>query len=102
MNPINKINVPDKISAEMRGVLRVQYENAKPIAADADNSTIRQAYIEERKYWNEGGPEMFKTLHEKIATAHGDIETKIYYPQCETAATIFYLHGGGFIVGNLD
>lgn len=37
MNPINKINVPDKISAEMRDVLRVQYENAKPIAADADN-----------------------------------------------------------------
>lgn len=26
MNPINKINVPDKISAEMRDVLRVQYE----------------------------------------------------------------------------
>lgn len=65
MNPINKINVPDKISAEMRDVLRVQYENAKPIAADADNSTIRQTYIEERKYWNEEGPKMLKTLHER-------------------------------------
>lgn len=102
MNPINKINVPDKISAEMRDVLHVQYENAKPIAADADNSTIRQTYIEERKYWNEEGPKMLKTLHEKIATSYGEISVRIYYPQRETAATIFYLHGGGFIVGNHD
>ncbi|WP_224142418.1 alpha/beta hydrolase fold domain-containing protein, partial [Escherichia coli] len=102
MKQVNKVNVLEKISSEMREVLCVQKENAIPISPDSDNSTIRLAYIEERKYWNRHGPQMMKTIHEKVMTAYGEIETRIYYPNSETSAVIFYLHGGGFIVGNLD
>lgn len=102
MNPINKINVLQKISKEMRRVLLFQQENTQPLVSDADNSTSRLAYIEERKYWNAQGPEMVKTLQEKIETSYGEVDARIYYPQSESTAVIFYLHGGGFIVGNLD
>lgn len=102
MKPVNKVNVLEKISSEMREVLCVQKEHAIPILPDSDNSTIRLAYIEERKYWNLHGQQMMKTIHEKVMTAYGEIETRIYYPNSETSAVIFYLHGGGFIVGNLD
>ena len=30
------------------------------------------------------------------------MKTRIFYPQPDSPATLFYLHGGGFILGNLD
>lgn len=102
MKPENKVNVLECISQEMRDVLQFQLQNAKPQPANSDYGTIRQSYIDERKYWNSEGPEMVKTQSVKIATKYGETETRIYYSQHKTRATLFYLHGGGFIVGNLD
>lgn len=102
MKPENKANVLDNISEEMRGVLQFQLDNPQPSPPDAHYETLRRCYNEERKYWNENGPEMMKTQEVKIKTKYGEIGTRVYYPKINSEATLFYLHGGGFILGNLD
>ncbi|KDU70141.1 acetyl esterase [Salmonella enterica subsp. enterica serovar Heidelberg str. RI-11-013312] len=37
-----------------------------------------------------------------VPTPYGDVTTRLYSPQPTSQATLYYLHGGGFILGNLD
>ncbi len=37
-----------------------------------------------------------------VPTKYGQVETRLFCPQPDSPATLFYLHGGGFILGNLD
>ncbi|WP_347253215.1 acetyl esterase [Leminorella grimontii] len=102
MKPENKVNVLSNISEEMRSVLQFQLDNPQPLPADSHYETLRLCYNQERKYWNEQGPEMMKVQEVKIATKYGEIGTRVYYPKMSGEATLFYLHGGGFILGNLN
>jgi acetyl esterase len=102
MNPRNKVNVPERISDEMRAVLQFQQQSVNNNPAETDYHSQRQCYIEERKYWNEQGPKMVRTLSQSVMTDYGEVGVRLYYPCERPVSVLFYLHGGGFILGNLD
>ena len=102
MDKGNKIRVLERISAEMQQVLHFQQENPQPEPDGNDYPTQRRAYNEERRYWNAGGPDI-PTKDVDVPTRYGTVRTRIYAsPKPESQATLFYLHGGGFVLGNLD
>ena len=64
---------------------------------------IRKAYSTERAWWNEIKPEMHDVLDTTVAGPVRDIPVRIYRPlDSDDGPTLLYLHGGGWVVGNLD
>lgn len=109
----NKLDVLSLINPQMKDVLAKEDE----LAGDANDTSVgfekmRENYVAGRAYWTEGGPVMAEKLDATIAGPHGDIPVRYYYPTAEavsgreakTASTpaIVYVHGGGFVLGNLD
>jgi len=100
----NKWPVPDMMSPEMAVVVAKSAELAPP-ATDAaiDLHAMRKAYTTERRYWNEGGPVMARTWDAVIPSKAGDVEVRFHVPRPLTSLPgIVYIHGGGWILGNLD
>lgn len=102
----NKLDTMKRLSLEMAEVLRIQDE----ICKDAFNTVgltydeIRDNYTKERVFWNEGGPIMDKTLDVNFTCNDGHtVKTRIHYPNDnETNPILFYIHGGGMVLGNND
>ena len=102
----NKLDTIKRLSLEMAEVLRIQEEMSK----DAFNTVglsydeVRENYIKERVYWNEGGPIMTKTLDVNVTCKDGHVvKTRIHYPNNkEVNPILYYIHGGGMVVGNND
>ena len=64
---------------------------------------IRTVYNTERAWWNEIAPEMHEVLNTFVAGPVREIPIRIYKPTHLTQTpTLLYLHGGGWVVGNLD
>lgn len=102
-----EINKPDPYPLLSEGMRRViDYQAAH--AADAFDTNcswdeLRLKYVEERRFWNEGGPEAFKTVDTKLEGPIGDIPVRIYYPDDKPQHhAVVFIHGGGFTVGNID
>lgn len=56
-----------------------------------------------RKRWVAGGPEMARTQEHGVATRHGMVTVRAYYPAQRALPGVFvYLHGGGFVLGSID
>ncbi len=102
MKTENKIKVLNLISPEMGEVMNFYASLTPAEPSDGSYQAIRKAYNEDRKYWNEHAPNMHRIEDVFIPTTHGEILTRILQPTKKSPATLFYLHGGGFIVGNLD
>jgi acetyl esterase len=105
MNDRNRIEIGARLSAETRAVLRFREEHGADPFGDADLSyaEIREHYVQERRYWNEGGPEMARSLDVVVPYEERKIRTRVHYPnKTPRNAVIFYLHGGGFIAGSTD
>lgn len=101
MNPENKLPVLDCISDEMRAALNANQDDLPPWPPADDFSAMRQHYLHERRFWNMDAP-LMTTREYAIPGAYGELITRLYCPVPESKATLFYLHGGGFILGNLD
>lgn len=101
MKPENKIPVLDLISDEMKAAINVRQNDLPPWPSTNNYPAMRQHYALERRYWNEGAPQM-ETIECEVPTAYGAVNARLYHPQPGSKATLFYLHGGGFILGNLD
>lgn len=110
---MNKLDVLSLINPQMKAVLAREDE----LAGDANDTSVgfeqmRENYVLGRAYWTEGGPVMAEKVDDVIAGPAGDIPVRFYYPTAETAAAaaakegafpgIVYVHGGGFVLGNLD
>ncbi len=66
-------------------------------------ATIRKYYNQERAWWNEIKPSMNHIKEFTVAGPVRDIRIRIYHPCSEgNRPTLVYLHGGGWVVGNLD
>ena len=102
MKTKNKINVLELISPEMQQVMQFYTDNPQPAPESNDYAAMRLAYNQDRRYWNADAPEMFSISDISVNTSYGQVLTRIYKPIEKTPATLFYLHGGGFILGNLD
>ncbi|EAO9820160.1 acetyl esterase [Salmonella enterica] len=101
MKPENKIPVLTRLSDEMKAVVNFQQPGLPPSPADGDIEIQRQYYLLERRFWNADAPPMpARTC--AVPMPYGDVTTRIYSPQPTSQATLYYLHGGGFILGNLD
>ena len=103
---VNKLDISNLLSKEMSEVLAYQIANSKDAfsTANATFEELRASYVAERLFWNEGGPSMFLCENNKIKTKYGEVPVRFYYPlECkENTPALIYIHGGGFIVGNLD
>ncbi|MCG2800368.1 MAG: alpha/beta hydrolase fold domain-containing protein [Cellulomonas sp.] len=104
MDTLTKLPVLDRISDQMRAVLATSAELAPDAyATDAGVDEMRQAYTVERRFWNEGGPAMVRTLDANVRTPHGDVATRWHVPFAgQDLPVVVYLHGVGWVVGNLD
>ncbi len=102
-----EINKPDPyplLSEGMRKVIDYQTEHAKDaFVTDCSWDELRTKYVEERRFWNEGGPQAFKIEETSVEGPIGDVPVRIYYPDDKpTHHAVVFIHGGGFTVGNND
>lgn len=100
----NVIDVLSRVNPAMRAVLDKQQEATQSASAtDVSLAQMRQDYIEERQFWNEGGPVPAKVFDDIVPHPGRDIPVRYYYPtEGADLPAIIYLHGGGFMVGNLN
>jgi acetyl esterase len=94
------------MTPETREVLAKQEELAgDAFATDVGFEEMRANYIKERAFWNEGGPEMAKTINLELDGPLGPLPVRFHYPQNlpdGPAPALVFIHGGGYVVGNLD
>lgn len=97
----NKIDVFSHMTKEMKEVINIQEERAINSSSGGGFKVLRKEYEEERKFWNEGAPDLEKVKNFLISGPHGDIPVRIYYPndKKENSCSLF-IHGGGFILGS--
>ena len=100
----NKINVFDKMTPEMHQALLKQNELVEDAFSTGSSiGEMRRNYEKEREFWNEGGPEPAKTIDLEIEGPHGPLPVRFHYPENRIGnGAIVFIHGGGFVVGNLD
>ena len=71
--------------------------------ADLTLNGVRDAYNAERAWWNELKPEMHDVINTHVAGPVRDIPIRVYKPSnLDEGPTLLYLHGGGWILGNLE
>lgn len=101
---MNKVDVLSRISDEMRKAL----ESRPPLPAQTNYpadplACMRASYNLDRQYWNQGGPVMVATQEVQIPFNGETVRARIHYPSdANCLPVLFYIHGGGFVVGNLD
>lgn len=98
----NKYDFMQKISPQMRAVaLKIRAWNA---AHPERVNDYRSDYLEERKFWNEGGPVMAKTLDFDVPGGpNGKVNVRLHYPSLDGNLPILvFTHGGGYTCGNND
>ncbi|MBN8881910.1 acetyl esterase [Salana multivorans] len=71
-------------------------------ATDAPLATMRERYTVERAFWNEGGPVMDRTDDDVVPGPAGPVAVRVHRPGPGRRGCLVYLHGGGFVLGNLD
>ncbi|HWB35397.1 MAG TPA: acetyl esterase [Rugosimonospora sp.] len=100
----NKLPVLDLICDQMRAVLAKSAELAPDAyATDVGLEQMRRAYGVERRFWNEGGPTMARTIDAQVPTPHGQVAIRCHLPRGgEGLPAVVYVHGGGWVLGDLD
>lgn len=100
----NKIDAYKKMTPEMLETLAKQNELVQDaFSTNVTFEEMRENYNRERQFWNEGGPEPNKTVDLELAGPYGPIAIRFHYPKRRSGkGAIVYIHGGGFVVGNLD
>jgi acetyl esterase len=102
---MQKVDVWPLLSPESQAVSRKSRElyagvgelPAHPVAA------ARAAYLVERRHWN-GFPAPVAKVEDFAAdSGHGQVKLRLYHPEpAERRPLLIFLHGGGYILGNLD
>lgn len=106
----NKYDYMHRITPQMRKVVEhvETWKKTNPMRGSWTSAEgieeYRQWYIEERSWWNEGGPQMEKTDDIWIPGGpHGQINVRLHYPKVrENMPIIVFNHGGGYVCGNND
>ena len=101
---VNKLDPRLKLSEGMRKVIEWQDAHAKgAFDTGCSYEEMRRRYIEERRFWNEGGPEAAKTVETTVEGPIGPVPVRIYYPDAAPQHhAVVFIHGGGFTVGSND
>lgn len=99
----NKIDVLSQISKQMKKANALQAKLAAKSPVANDDLQMQKNYENERKFWNEGGAVMSDIREELVSWKGGKVRTRIYYPtNADTFNALFFIHGGGWVVGSID
>lgn len=101
---VNKPNPYPLLSEGMKKVIDYQTEHsADAFDTNCSWDELRTKYVEERRFWNEGGPKPYKTVELTVEGPIGPIPVRIYYPDDKPQHhALVFIHGGGFTVGSID
>ncbi|WP_149204060.1 acetyl esterase [Actinotalea subterranea] len=101
---MNPPEVLARVTTQMAAVLDKQAELADgAFATDVGFEEMRRRYALERSFWNDGGPTMAETVDGVVPGPYGDIRIRYHRPgEGGVRPCIVYVHGGGFVVGDLD
>lgn len=107
VKPSMEINKPDPYPLLSEGMKRViDYQAEHSADAFDTNCTwdeLREKYVKERGFWNEGGPEPYKVVETTVEGPIGDVPVRIYYPDDKPGHNaLVFIHGGGFTVGSVE
>ncbi len=104
LNVENKVDPMPLMNDQMKAVLQKSAELAgDAFVTDVGFAEMRENYVRERRFWNEGGPVMAKTVERTFDGPMGEFMARYYYPvEAEKLPVIEFIHGGGFVVGSPD
>jgi acetyl esterase len=91
-----------KIAADLAAKTKAAHGMGDVAPTDLPNQRI--LYNADREYWNRDAPEMAESKNITIDTPNGPLDLRLHRPRnAKTPSPVLiYLHGGGWIVGNLD
>ena len=93
------------LDPQMTDVLRKQKElvPTKRVVSKLALEEIRELYNLDRAFWNANGPKLPSVRELQIPGPVGEIALRCYLPETNRQLpALIYLHGGGWIMGNLD
>lgn len=111
---MGKIDIHPRLDPQMAEALNTEADIAARTMQDLGMAEApdtrdlvgqRSLYNANRAYWNESPPAMADSLDLSIPTPDGSIAARLHKPTTAAAGpmpVLIYLHGGGWIVGNLD
>ena len=99
------VNYKQRLHPQMTEVLKKQAEvtpNARKVHTLTPDEA-RAQYAAGRRYWNSDAPELDEIFDTPIEGPGGGIPARVYLHGDERPLPVLiYLHGGGWVVGNLD
>ena len=100
------------ILAELTVQMRTVLDRDRQLSTEfgqvpADDMTAqRNKYRWTRAHWNEGGPSMERSVDGSVQGPLGEVPIRVHYPIAEAPGdlppALVFIHGGGYIVGDLD
>ena len=99
------VNYRQRLHPQMTEVLKKQAEvtpNARKVHTLTPDEA-RAQYAAGRRYWNADAPELDEIINTPMEGPGGSIPARVYLHGDERPLPVLiYLHGGGWVVGNLD
>lgn len=78
----NKVDPQLLMNDQMKAVLQKSAELAgDAFVTDVGFAEMRENYVRERRFWNEGGPVMAKTVERTFRRSHGRIHGSLLLPR---------------------
>lgn len=102
---MRKIDVWPLLSEESRAAALKSQELYAALTGLPDHpvAAARAGYNAERRFWNAFPAEVAQVRDLEHDTGHGRVKLRFYHPAPgQRLPVLLYLHGGGYILGNLD
>ncbi|MCG8360127.1 MAG: alpha/beta hydrolase fold domain-containing protein [Kiloniellales bacterium] len=102
---MSRVDLSERLDPQMLAAVEKQVELVPPSGPLRDQpiERVRAHYKQDRAFWNADRPELPKVENASLPGPFGPIPLRLYYPGGEALyPALVYLHGGGWIVGDLD
>lgn len=101
MNNINKLPVMELVTPTMKKIIEDQLSGAEGFDTEASLDVLRLNYEKERTFWNTDDEFVMKSVQDNLISYDGiDVKTRIYTPKISGNTLIYFIHGGGWVVGS--
>lgn len=101
MNNINKLPVMKLVTPAMKKIIEDQLASASNFDTDASLEVLRNNYELERAFWNKDEEFVMANMVDNLICHDGlEVKTRIYTPQVKSNNLIYFIHGGGWVVGS--
>ena len=101
MNNINKLPVMELVTPTMKKIIEDQLSSSENFDTDASLDVLRFNYEKERLFWNTDDEFVMKSIEDNLISYNGiDVKTRIYTPKISSNNLIYFIHGGGWVVGS--